>query len=168
MMEKMNGSCGEGFWVKRYIGPSVSNVISLMAVGKRWDYEDEVRSTIDKVFLADNSNTQFNYYSAGSHFTFMMKFFLDLIPAFLIPDLKRMITYLPNLITKITREQKETVDQMSDRELSEPSHSFIDAYLKHLKVLETTTDEKQLEEKKYFAGKFPNFRNFRNFRMIVI
>ena len=162
MIEKINESSGKGFWVKRYLGPSVSNVISLMAIGKRWDYEHEVRSTIDKIFLADNSNTQFNYYSAGSHFTFTIKFFVDLIPAFLIPDLKRMVTFLPNLITKITREQKEIVDQMSDRELSEPSHSFIDAYLKHLKVLETTTDEKQLEEKQYFAGKFPNFR------MIVI
>lgn len=153
MMDKIDEESNE-IRIKRFLGPSVSNVIMLMTIGKRYDFDHPVRQTIDKIFLADRSSTStfFTFFSIGSHFTDTIRFLINLIPTFIIPDLKTFATYLPDYLTEVTRERQEVVEQMSEHELSEQSDCFIDAYLKHTKIIRGSSDESHQEEKKYFTG----------------
>ena len=154
MTDKMdNDSSEEGLLIKKFLGPSVSNVIMLMTIGQRHDFEHPIRQTIDKIFLADRSSDFiFNFFSIPSHFTDAVRFLISLIPDFVIPNVKRFVNYVPNLLSKVTHERLQVVDQMSEHELSEPGENFIDTYLKHMKMLKTSDDQDQQEEKQYFTG----------------
>lgn len=144
-----------GIQIKRLLGPSVSNIIMLMTMGKRYDFDHEVRQTLDRLILKDNSkdysNSIINFYVA-SHFTSTFKFIIESLPTFLVSEMREFMNYLPNMITKFTHERKVIVDQMSDYELGEESDHFIDAYLKHLKMLETSTHEDHVGERQFFTG----------------
>lgn len=150
MVEKMDSKSGP-IQIKRFLGPSVSNVIMLMTIGQRYDFDHPIRQKIDKLFLADQSNSIFNFYSIASHFTDTLKFLISLIPDFVIPDMKEFVSYLPDLLARITKERMEMIDKMSEYELSEESDSFIDSYLKHHKLLNSSTDEEDVEERKHFS-----------------
>lgn len=150
MVEKMDTTTGP-IPIKRFLGPSVSNVIMLMTIGQRYDFDHPIRQKMEKLFLADRSISFFNFYSIASHFTETLKFFISLIPDFVIPDMKEFVSYLPNLLTRITNERMEIVEKMNEHELSEESDSFIDSYLKHYKLLNSSTDEEHVEERKYFS-----------------
>ena len=150
MVEKMDATTGP-IQIKRLLGPSVSNVIMLMTIGQRYDFDHPIRQKMDNFLLADRSNSFFNFYSMASHFTDTLKFLISLVPAFVIPDMKEFVSYLPDLLTRITSERMEIVEKMSEHELSEESDSFIDSYLKHYKLFNSSTDEEHLEEKKYFS-----------------
>lgn len=150
MVEKMDAT-KDPIQIKRFLGPSVSNVIMLMTIGQRYDFDHPIRQKIDKLFLADRSNSFFNFYSIASHFTHTLKFLISLIPDFVIPEMKEFVAYLPNLLTRITNERMEMVEKMSEHELSGESDSFIDSYLKHFKLLNSSTDEENVEERKYFS-----------------
>ena len=100
MTEKMDATTGP-IQIKRFLGPSVSNVIMLMTIGQRYDFDHPIRQKIDKLFLADRSNSFFNFYSMASHFTDTLKFLISLIPDFVIPDMKEFVSYLQNQPRKL-------------------------------------------------------------------
>lgn len=154
MTDKMdNGSAESGIKIKQLLGPSVSNVIMLMTIGQRYDFEHPIRRIMDNLFLADRSSSAFfNFYSVFSHFTFTFRFLISLIPEFVIPQMKEFINYLPDLLTRITHERLQVIDKMSDHELSEQGDCFIDSYLKHMKILQASSNEIHDGEQEFFTG----------------
>lgn len=160
MTDKMEEeSCSTGIRIKSYIGPSVSNVIMLMTIGLRYDFDHPIRQTIDKIFLADRSNDFVNFFSIPSHFVDLVRFLISLIPDFVIPDMKLFTNYVSELTAKVTRERMVVIDGMTDYELSEQGDCFIDSYLKHMKIRQKSeTDE--TNENMYFTGIVKNWNRF--------
>lgn len=68
-----------------------------------------------------------------------------------VSEPRNEFSYLPNLLSRITRERMGVVDKMSEHELSEQADSFIDSYLEHYRMLKCSKDKEHIEEKKYFS-----------------
>lgn len=153
MIDKIdNASNGREIDIKHFVGPSVSNVIMLMTIGQRYDFDHPIRQNVDKIFLAGyNRAALINFFNIQSHFPDVMRFVISITPTFLIPNLKRFATFMPDLLNKATEERIQVVEQMSEYELNEAGDTFLDSYLKYMKLIQNSENETSRYEKQFFT-----------------
>ena len=149
-MDKIDEFKSKPFEVRSLAGPSVSNVISLMTTGQRFDFDHKFRKTLDSLILNDRASTGFHLFSYATYFPSVIRMFMK-IPSKNSAQFRLFFNFLPNHIEKVVAERKAIVDSMEDHELNHESDNFIDVYLKHMKTLETKANLDD-NEKHYFTG----------------
>jgi cytochrome P450 len=110
--------------VHRRLGSSVSNIVTLLITGKRYEYDDPTRVAIDDSFLSRGDGIRPNLFS----------------PIFFFPILGRVLPYLPAIRAGKKRSYRmidffqghiEHYQKNFDTENGNPT-CFIEAYLKEM------------------------------------
>ena len=129
--------------IKRLLGPSVSNNVSLIVTGERFDFDHPMRKLLDSVFLGDASNDTFQVSSVGylTHFPKTVQWLLKIV---------KLITSKPQdtldrfrTVTGYVQSRVDLCEKKIDQENNldeEDAENFMDAYLRVIRK----TDSKDI------------------------
>ena len=126
LMTRFEADCDKAISVHRPLGSSVSNVVTLLVTGKRYDYNDPIRQLIDDSFLPRGNGARPS--ALG------VVFFLPLISKII-----RRLPFLPpadfqrrvNRVIRMFKDRIATVKKTFDVK-SGDAKCFIEAYLKEM------------------------------------
>ena len=129
--------------IARLLGPSVSNNVSLIVTGERFDYNHPVRMMLDSFFMSDTSDDIFRISFVGfiSHFPKTFKILWSIVTML---SLKRRSTF--DRIKDVADYVQSRIDQLQhkvDKEQTlneDEADNFIHAYLRVIRE----TDSKEI------------------------
>ena len=112
----------EGVLMNPLIGPSASNVITLLVSGKRFDFDHPTRKVLDDSFLERDDGKLGGSLGIINYLVPVMKLML-LIPSIQLKESLEKFEYVKNYIKSQMEHYRKTFDAQSDEALN-----FIQAY----------------------------------------
>lgn len=123
LCEKIDDYNQESLLVKSLIGPSVSNVISLIVFGQRYNFDHPIRRMFDSFWIVDPKDNQFNFTSFHGYFPKIVRFLAAVFKSETIDSVKK----LHQNITQHMKELIEDRDEKYDEQIR--PKNFIDCYI---------------------------------------
>lgn len=124
---------------KSLIGPSVSNVISLIVFGQRYNFDHPIRQMYDSFWIVNPKDNQFNFTSFHGYFPRVVRFLASVFKSQSIDSVKHLHHNITSHMKTVIKERDEKYEK-----LSKPSN-FIDSYIHKIHKNENLDGDK-LEE----------------------
>lgn len=109
--------------VKSLIGPSVSNVISLIVFGQRYNFDHPIRKMYDSFWIIDPKDNQFNFTSFHGYFPTLVRFVASVFKSKTINSVKSLHQNITQHMKTLIKERNESYDE------NLKPNNFIDCYI---------------------------------------
>ena len=156
LISKIDERNQEPVHIKKLLGPSASNIISLMVTGERFDFDHPKRMMLDKIFLPDEPGISgISFVSYYSHFPCLIRAVARipfLSTSSIFKRFNRLIAYLEEVVNNhekrlieksILKEQNELIVGKQDEESEgeDEENDYIFEYLKKIYKNDGSTDQ---------------------------